>query len=683
MTAHPSKAFCCPPSPGPSPSTPLPRLHYLLRLLHLLEIQSEGNVPYRLIVARHVDETASQPSEERTKLNSMHIHVATQHRINTFQHRTKDRRLNIIGISAGYHDSACSLIQDGILVAAVQEERFSRIKNDKAFPAKAFRYCLEQGGISIADIDCIAFYEDPCLKLGRQLWMGMLPDLPATRHESIIDRAIARQPVQIIRTLFGYKGPIEIVEHHLSHAASSYYFSGFEEAAILTVDGVGDWATTTYGSGEGSTIRRFEQVDFPHSLGFFYSAITAYLGFEVNEGEYKVMGLAPYGQPTLVGKIRRLIETVSAGQYWLNMQYFAFLSRGFMYTEQLCDLLGCPPRVPESEITQFHMDVASSVQVVLEEVLLEKVRYLHSKVPCDNFCMAGGVALNVVANSRCLREGPFKRLFVQPAAGDAGGSVGAAAVAHVRSTGKSPLSARMQHVYLGPANSTNEVYQLLRSSSARFNDFRGAEDKLIEVTVDRLLEGKTIAWVYGRMEFGPRSLGARSILADPRRADMRDRINRMVKMRESFRPFAPVVLESVAHEHFDLDHPSPFMLETCRVISPLDLPAVTHVDGSARVQTVNRETNPRLSALLEAFDRRTGCPILLNTSLNIRGEPIVCTTYDALICFVRSAIDVLVIEDYVVERKDIPPIWSIQAQLASSSQPRDGEGVGHLVYTLF
>ncbi len=513
--------------------------------------------------------------------------------------------------------------------------------------------------------------------------MGMLPDLQANRGQSIIERAISRQPQQIIRTHFGYQGPIEIVEHHLSHAASSYYFSGFEEAAILTVDGVGDWATTTYGSAKGHAIERFEQVDFPNSLGFFYSALTGYLGFEVNEGEYKVMGLAPYGQPIFADKIRKLVEMGPEGQYRLNMRYFAFLARDFMYTEELCHLLGRAARVPESEITQFHMDVAKSVQVVLEEILLEKIRYLHSRVPSENLCMAGGVALNVVANSRCLREGPFKRLFVQPAAGDAGGSVGAAAVAHVRSTGKSPSAARMNHVYLGPANSSDEVYQLLRSSSARFQDFRGVEDKLIEFTVDRLLEGKTIAWVYGRMEFGPRSLGARSILADPRRADMRDRINSMVKMRESFRPFAPVVLESKAHEHFDLDHPSPFMLETCKVISSLPLPAVTHVDGSARIQTVSPATNPRLSALLEAFDRRTGCPVLLNTSLNMRGEPIVCTTYDALICFVRSAIDVLVIENYAIERKDIPAMWSLQAQRARSSQPQDGEAVGHLVYTMF
>lgn len=592
----------------------------------------------------------------------------------------KKPQLNIVGISAGYHDSACCLLQDGRLVAAVQEERFSRVKNDKAFPRNAFRYCLKEGGITIADLDCIAYYEDPALKLGRQIWMGMLPDLPPQRRESILNRVIGSQPQQIIRRLLGYEGPVEIVDHHLSHAASSYYFSGFEDAAILTVDGVGDWPTTTYGSGRGTRIDRIEQVDFPDSLGFFYSAITGYLGFEVNEGEYKVMGLAPYGEPIYVDRIRKLLEVTSEGQYRLNMKYFAFLTEESMYTEELCTLLGEPPREPESEIEKFHMDVAKSAQVVLEEVLLEKVRYLHTKVPSDNLCMAGGVALNVVANRRCLHEGPFKHLFVQPAAGDAGGSVGAAAVAHVRYTSQKPRREKLDHVYLGPVNSSADAYDLLKDSSAKFRDFRGREQELIRYIVDQLLEGKVIGWCYGRMEFGPRALGGRSILADPRRPEMRDKINALVKMREAFRPFAPAVLESKAREHFDLDHPSPFMLETCEVISPIDLPAITHIDGSARVQTVTAETNPRFAALLEEFDRRTGCPILLNTSFNMRGEPIVCTTFDALMSFVRCRIDCVVVEDFVLDRSGIPPLWDLQAQ--NQITERSGEAVGHLVYTL-
>jgi carbamoyltransferase len=598
------------------------------------------------------------------------------------ERRPGKSKLNIVGISAEYHDSSCCLLQDGRLTAAVQEERFSRIKNDKSFPRHAFRYCLEQAGLTIADVDCIAYYEDPCLKLGRQVWMGMVPGITAQRRQAILKRLVSPQPREIIRRLFGYDGPVEIVNHHLSHAASSYLFSGFDEAAILTVDGVGDWPTTAYGHGRGTQIELFEQVDFPDSLGFFYSAITGYLGFEVNEGEYKVMGLAPYGKPVFVEQVRKLIEAVPGGAYRLNMKYFAFLNEDSMYTEDLSSLLGRPPRAPESEIEQFHMDVARSVQAVLEEVLLEKIKYLHSRVPSENLCMAGGVALNVVANARCLREGPFKRLFVQPAAGDAGGSVGAAAMAHLRLTGQRPSHESMRHVYLGPANSSEQTCRMLQSSSARFQDFRGDEAGLIRCVAGQLAAGKVVGWSHGRMEFGPRSLGARSILADPRRPEMRDKINALVKKREAFRPFAPAVLESEASRHFALDHPSPFMLETCQVISPLNLPAITHVDNSARVQTVDHGTNPRFAALLEEFNRETGCPILLNTSFNMRGEPIVCTSVDAIRCFVRSQIDVLVVEDFVLERPGIPPLWDVMVQQGTfEDRDRDAE-VGHLVYTM-
>lgn len=592
--------------------------------------------------------------------------------------------LNVIGISWGYHDSACCLLQDGVLVAAVQEERFSRVKNDKSVPRQAFRYCLEAGGLTLADVDCIAYYEDPTLKLGRQIWMALTPDLPAQQRAAILARLGQKPPQEVIRRTLGYDGRVEIVDHHLSHAASSYYYSGFDEAAILTVDGVGDWPTTTYGAARDAEIRRFEQVDFPDSLGFFYSAITGYLGFEVNEGEYKVMGLAPYGTPRYADAMRELIAVTSDGQYRLNLKYFAFLTESSMYSEELVALLGQPPRAPESDLLQFHKDVARSVQVVLEEILLEKVRYLHSKAPSENLCMAGGVALNVVANSRCLAEGPFQSLFVQPAAGDAGCSVGAAAMAHVRLTGEAPRRQPLQHVYLGPAPLADEVHRLLASSSATFLDFRGREDELLRYTVDRLLEGKVIGWAHGRMEFGPRALGARSILADARQPHMRDRINALVKMREAFRPFAPAVLESAVRDHFDLDHPSPFMLETCKVISPLDLPSITHVDGSARVQTVSRETNPRFAALLEEFHRRTGCPILLNTSFNMRGEPIVCTAVDALLCFVRCGIDVVVVEDCVLERAGLPALWDLQAQKAFEQRDHLARGgaVEHRVYTL-
>jgi carbamoyltransferase len=596
--------------------------------------------------------------------------------------RAKGQKLNIVGISAGYHDAACCLLQDGALVAAVQEERFSRLKNDKSFPRRAFRYCLEEGGITITDVDCIAYYENPCLKLGRQIWMGMLPGISDDRAGFITERIVSPTPQDTIRELLGYEGVLKTFDHHLSHAASSFYFSGFDEAAILTVDGVGEWSTTTYGSGADSRIEQFERVEFPHSLGLFYSAITAYLGFEVNEGEYKVMGLAPYGRPIYADKLRTLIELASGGQYRLNMDYFGFLNEESMYTQKLCDLMGRPSRVPESELEQFHMDVAKSVQSVLEEVLLEKVRYLYSKVPSANLCMAGGVALNVVANSRCLREGPFKRLFVQPAAGDAGGAVGAAALAHVEGAGKAPLRKRLKHVYLGPANAPSDVHRFLRGSSASVQDFSKNESTLIAYTVDRIEEGKVIAWCQGRMEFGPRSLGARSILADPRHPEMRDRINALVKMRESFRPFAPVVLESKAHEHFDLDHPSPFMLETCQVRSGLDLPSITHIDGSARVQTVNRDTNLRLSLLLEEFERRTGCPMLLNTSLNMRGDPIACSIYDVIMCFVQSQIDVLVIEDFVMDRAGIPTLWPLEAIKYQENKMKAAESISRSMYTL-
>jgi carbamoyltransferase len=596
--------------------------------------------------------------------------------------RAKKGRLNVVGISSGYHDSACSLLQDGVLVAAVQEERFSRVKNDRSFPSRAFNYCLQEGGITIADVDCIGYYEDPCLKLGRQIWMGFLPNLPDHRRESILSRLSTPHPRQMIREAWGFDGRVEIFDHHLSHAASSYYFSGFDESAILTVDGVGDWATTTYGFGKGPDIERFEQVDFPDSLGFFYSAITGYLGFEVNEGEYKVMGLAPYGEPEYADQIRKLVEVTSEGQYRLNMRYFGFLTEDCMYTDELVSLLGQPPREPESELTQFHMDVARSAQVVLEEILLEKTRYLHSKFPSENLCMAGGVALNVVANGRCLREGPFERLFVQPAAGDAGGAVGAAAMAHVKVTGESPVVKKLDNVYLGPENSVSLAYKMLRASSAKFHDFRGREDELIRYAVDRLVEGKVIGWSQGRMEFGPRALGARSILADPRRPEMRDRINALVKMREAFRPFAPAVLESEYQEHFNLDHSSPFMLETCDVISPIDLPAITHIDGSARIQTVNDEANPRFAALLREFYRRTECPIILNTSFNLRGEPIVCTPLDAIRTFLRSQIDVLVVEDFALERSGIPNFWEAMESFNEKFPLDASRVVEHSVYTL-
>ncbi len=592
--------------------------------------------------------------------------------------------MNIIGISAYYHDAACCLLRDGRLVCAAEEERFSRIKHDPYLPWRAFRFCLDHGGISIDQVDCIAFYEDSRKKLARQIWMALNPGGSAEVRRRILAQ-LARnvhRVERVIRQVLGYTGPIDTFDHHQSHAASAFFYSGFDQAAILTVDGVGEWTTTAFGQAAGAELQLFEEVAFPHSLGMLYSALTAYLGFDVNDGEYKVMGLAPYGEPRHVEQLRTLLLPGPGGQYRLDMQYFDFLAREAMYSERLVALLGAPPRPPESDLTAFHQDVAKSLQVVLEETLLDKVRYLKERVPSANLCMAGGVALNCVANARILRDGPFDHLFVQPAASDAGGCLGAAALAHVRRTGQRPAQGRLDHMLWGPEASTGEIAALLASTELPAVDYRGRSAELIEATVDRLAAGKVVGWYQGRMEFGPRALGARSILADARDDRMRDRINALVKMRESFRPFAPAVLASEAAAHFAIDHPSPFMLETCQVTSPIALPAITHVDNSARLQTVDRHAHPRFAQLLERFAHRTGCPVLLNTSFNMRGEPIVCTPADALLCFTRSRIDSLVLGDFILDREAIAADWS---EMATTLQPLTGaaqRAVSHHVYTL-
>jgi carbamoyltransferase len=583
---------------------------------------------------------------------------------------------NVIGICAHYHDSACCLFQDGVLVAAAEEERFSRRKHDPAMPRAAFHYCLQAGGVRIQDIDAVAFYEQPTRKLARQIGMMMTG---APLDSSTLARLDPLRPEREIREHLGFEGPIHFFEHHRSHAASAYYFSGFEDAAILTADGVGEWATTTYGRGSRDDFELFESVDYPDSLGLLYSAITGYLGFEVNEGEYKVMGLAPYGQPVYREQISRLITNRPRGQYVLNLAYFDFNARGQMHTEEMVELFGHPRRKPDDEIRAFHQDVARSLQVVLEEVLLDKVKYLHAQAGSENLCMAGGVALNCVANRRILRDGPFRRLFVQPAATDAGGCLGAAALV-VRQLGRDSLRRqRLEHVFLGPSYSHTEIANLLESAGLNHVDFRDRESDLLATVAGQLAEGKVVGWFQGRMEFGPRALGSRSILADPRNAKMRDRINALVKARESFRPFAPAVLADQAAAHFEIDHPSPFMTETCHVCSPIGLPAITHVDGSARVQTVDDVHHRRFAGLLRAFDRRVGCPILLNTSFNVKGEPIVCTPVDALMSFIRSEIDLLVLEDFVIHRSALGP--ACQLLLRGVTAPA-GPYVGHRTYTL-
>ncbi len=502
--------------------------------------------------------------------------------------------------------------------------------------------------------------------------MGNTPDLLGKLRPFYVEEQI--------RKVMGYEGPVRYYEHHRSHAASSFFFSGFEESAVLTVDGVGEWATTTYGYGKGKDLDLFEEVQFPDSLGLLYSTITSYLGFGVNDGEYKVMGLAPYGRPLYTDKIWALLHPKEGGQYQLNMKYFSFLEGERMYSDLLPELFSQPVRDEDAPMEAFHQDVAKSLQVVLEEILLQKAIYLHQKTGSENLCMAGGVALNCVANGQVLRKGPFKKLFVQPAANDAGTCMGAAALAHIELSGEAPPQKRLKHVYLGPGYEPKKVSRLLKATSLKYKEFPGDPLSLVAATAQRLSQGKVIGWFQGRMEFGPRSLGARSILADPRNPTMRDRINAMVKKREGFRPFAPAVLKHKCAEHFDLQHDSPFMLETCQVISKLDLPAITHVDGSARVQTVEEGTNEKFFALLTAFERLTGCPILLNTSFNIKGEPIVCTPEDALRCFITTDIDCLILEDCIIEREN-NNLELLQFILANDTLKATTHAISHEVYT--
>ncbi len=545
--------------------------------------------------------------------------------------------LRIVGISAFFHEAAACLLVDGELVAAAAEERFTRVKHDPRLPVYAYRWCLEAGGLGPGDVDAVAFYEDPAKKADRQRAYGFRapPGQP--------DALDSGRPERMIREMLGHDGRILTFDHHLSHAASAFFYSGFDDAAVLTVDGVGEWATATYNHARGETIEPFEEVRFPHSLGLFYATITAFLGFRVNDGEYKVMGLAPYGEPRLAGQMRMVLRSGPAGQFTLDMEHFDFVDR--MYTDRLAELLGLPPRRPGAPLEQSHADVAASAQLVVEEILLEKAHHLAERAGSPNLCFAGGVALNCVANGRLLREGPFERVFVPPGAGDDGGALGAAALAHTRLTGERPAAGRLVRADLGPAYDPGPV--LAGAGVA-------AEPYAPDGVAARLAAGQVVGWFAGRMEFGPRALGHRSILADPRDAGMKERLNREIKRREAFRPFAPSVLAAHAAEHLDLDHPSPFMLETCQVRSPLELAAVTHVDGSCRPQTVDPAAGPRFAGLLEAFHRRTGCPLLLNTSLNVAGEPIACTPVDALLTMAAAGLDALVLGDAVVDRGALP-----------------------------
>ncbi|NLU71713.1 carbamoyltransferase [Streptomyces sp. HNM0575] len=561
----------------------------------------------------------------------------------------------ILGISALYHDSACAVLVDGHVVSAAQEERFSRRRFDQAMPTRAVRACLRDAGVRISDVDHVAYYERPERKLARQLWMG-LPALPETSPAALF-RLDADRPFRQIEELLGFTGPVTAVGHHEAHAASAFYQSGFRTSALFTADAVGEWTTTSYGRGGPDGVELLEEVAFPHSLGLFYSAVTSYLGFAVNSDEYKVMGLAPYGSPRYAERLARLVQDEDGGQFRLDLGYFDFSGHGPMFTDRLADLLEGPARDPESEITQFHTDVAASLQEVLEAILLRKLRHLHRETGDSCLSYAGGVALNCVANRRIREEGPFEQVFVQPAAGDSGGAIGAAAMVHHSLTGEFEPR-RLTDVKLGPRGDTGRTRGWLRRAGVPYSDFTGDEAGLLDRTAALLADGAVVGWYQGRMEFGPRALGARSILADPRDAQMRDRINALVKKREAFRPFAPAVVEERCEEFFELAEPSPFMLDTTTVRRGADLPAITHVDGSARVQTVNSAQDARFHGLLSAFGRRTGFPILLNTSFNMRGEPIVAGPVDALVCFVRSDLDVLVLGDHLVLREDIPGHWA-------------------------
>ncbi len=587
---------------------------------------------------------------------------------------------HILGISAYYHDSAACLLRDGEIVAAAQEERFTRRKHDPRFPASAVEFCLNRGGISPAELDYVAFYDKPLLKFERLL-------------ETYIDYAprglrsfLMAMPVWLKQKLWireqvaeraGFDGKVLFTEHHESHAASAFFPSPFERAAVLTMDGVGEWATSSYGYGRGNELHLLKELHFPHSLGMLYSAFTYYTGFRVNSGEYKVMGLAPYGEPRYVQTILdELIDLREDGSLRLNMKYFDFASGLTMTSRAFDELFGGPPRKSESELTQREMDLARSVQEVTEEAMLRMARHVHKETGEKNLCLAGGVALNCVGNGRVLREGPFERVWIQPAAGDAGGSVGAALSVWYQYLGHERNVERvcgrhadgMRGSYLGPEFSDDEIEEFLLTTGASYR--RVGREEVAGYAARLLAEEKVVGWFQGRMEFGPRALGARSILGDPRSPRTQSQMNLKIKFRESFRPFAPSVPRERVHEYFELDADSPYMLlvapvrERLRVpltedeeklfgIEKLNvvrstIPAVTHVDYTARVQTVRREENPRYYDLLTAFDQLTGCPVVVNTSFNVRGEPIVCTPAEAYACFMRTEMDALVIGDFVL-----------------------------------
>ena len=598
--------------------------------------------------------------------------------------------MRILGISAFYHDSAAALVVDGAIVAAVQEERFTRKKHDDNFPASAIRYCLDAGGLTAADLDHVVYYEKPFIKFERLIetyvalaprgFASFLKAMPLWLKEKLFLRRLLVGELKKIDKKVEWPSRLLFAEHHQSHAASAFYPSPFREALILTMDGVGEWATASAGIGRDNRISIEREIRFPHSLGLLYSAFTYYTGFRVNSGEYKVMGLAPYGEPVFAQAILdHLIDVREDGSFALNLDYFDYCTGLTMTNSRFEALFGGPARKPDQLLTQTHMNLAASIQAVTELVVRRMTDHLGRETGMRNLCLAGGVALNCVANGKVLRDGRFDNIWIQPAAGDAGGALGAALAAYHMHVG-APRTVRanpdaMQGSYLGPEFSDAAIGQALTGAGARFRKLN--DDEIIRDTANALVEGKAVGWFQGRMEFGPRALGNRSILGDARSASMQKMLNLKVKYRESFRPFAPAVLREDVADWFEMNCDSPYMLLVADVVErrrqPMttaekalfgidklnvarsEIPAVTHIDYSARVQTVHRETNPRYHALLTAFKQRTGCPVLVNTSFNVRGEPIVCTPQDAFRCFMGTEIDVLVCGNYFLRRQDQDP----------------------------
>jgi len=598
--------------------------------------------------------------------------------------------VRVLGISAFYHDSAAAVVEDGRILAAAQEERFTRKKHDSDFPKHAIEYCLAEAGTGLDGIDFVAFYDKPFLKFERLLetYLAFAPHgfqsfrmaMPVWIKEKLFQKRLITQRLRDHEADYDWESRLLFAEHHQSHAASAFYPSPFEAAVVLTMDGVGEWATTSVGLGRGTGLEMTKEIHFPHSLGLLYSAFTYYTGFKVNSGEYKVMGLAPYGEPKYRDLIlERLMDLKEDGTFRLDMSYFDYCTGLRMTNERFDEAFGGPPRRPEDRVTQREMDLAASVQAVTEEVVLRLTRTLAKEAETKNLCLAGGVALNCVANGKVLRDGVFDNIWVQPAAGDAGGALGAALTATHLFQGRPRVTNgnidAMSGSYLGPSFAQDEIERQLTAAGAVYQVL--PETDLLTATVDALEAEKAVGWFQGRMEFGPRALGNRSILGDPRSSTMQKTLNLRVKYRESFRPFAPSVLAEDVAEWFELERESPYMLQVANVkeahrkamsaeqealfgieklnVPRSDIPAVTHVDYSARIQTVHRETNPRYHALLSAFKARTGCPVLVNTSFNVRGEPIVCAPEDAFRCFMGTDVEVLVIGDCFLKKEEQDP----------------------------